>query len=291
MTDAINTDDLEVDEADETGPLATDTRDQPLRYSVLKAMKQSAAHARHQALRSFDGGSLALRLGSGCHAMTFGTPSVVQYNGKQRRGKEWEAFKAEQADPGAVILNAKEYAKAKGMADSIAANEVARRVLFAPNVIREQRIDWEWNGRKWRSTPDAQMFRVLAELKTTRSSDPAVFWRDALRMSYHVQLAIYRRAIEQTTGVRPQSVYLFAVESIPPYVVTPFKLSERSLEHGDMLSKRWHEQFLKCEATGKWPGYTDGVEELDVYEIEDESAMEVERAMANDDGHRASVAW
>lgn len=289
MTDAIDTDDLEVDEAEETGPLATDTRDQPLRYSVLKAMKQSPRHALHQALRQSDGPSLALRLGSGCHGMTFGTPEVVQYNGKQRRGKDWEAF--QEAHPGAVILNAKEYAKAKGMADSIAANEVARRVLFAPNVIREQRIDWEWNGRKWRSTPDAQMFRVLAELKTTRCADPAVFWRDALRLSYHCQLALYRRAIEQTTSVRPQSVYLFAVESVAPYVVTPFKLSERSLEHGDMLAKRWHEQFLKCEATGKWPGYTDGVEELDVYEIEDESAMEVERAMANDDGRRASVSW
>ena len=289
MIDAIDTDDLDESDLDESPPAVTDTRDQPLRHSVLKAIKQSPAHARHQALRSFDGGSLALRLGSGCHAMTFGTPEVVQYNGKQRRGKDWDAFQADH--PGAVILNAKEYAKAKGMADSIASNEVARRVLFAPNAIREQRIDWEWNGRKWRSTPDAQMFRVLAELKTTRCSDPAVFWRDALRMSYHVQLAIYRRAIEQTTGVRPRDVYLFAVESVPPYVVTPFELSERSLEHGDMLAKRWHEQFLQCEATGKWPGYTDGIEELDVYEIEDETAIEVERAMANDDGRRAAVSF
>lgn len=279
-------DDIETD-LDDSAPVASDTRDQPLRYSVLKLMKQSAAHARAAALRQSDGPSLALRLGSGAHALTFGTPEVVVFDGKQRRGKDWDAFQA--AHPGAVILSAKEYTKAKGMADSIAANEVARRVLFAPNVIREQRIDWTWNGRAWRSTPDAQMFRVLAELKTTRCSDPAVFWRDALRLSYHVQLAIYRRAIHQVTGVKPQTVYLFAVESVPPYVVTPFKLTERSLEHGDMLAERWHEQFLKCEASGQWPGYTTGVEELDVYDPEDEHDAQVARAMAGDDGVRANV--
>jgi hypothetical protein len=102
-------------------------------------------------------------------------------------------------------------------------------------------------------------------------------------------LAIYRRAIEQTTGVKPREVYLFAVESTPPYVVTPFMLSERALEHGDMLAQRWHEQFLQCEASGEWPGYTTGIEELDIYDPEDEAEAESARAMADDDGLRVAV--
>lgn len=289
MIDVDDTAPDDLDAHDESAPVATDTRSMPLRYSVLKLMGKSAAHARDAALRESDGPSLALRLGSGTHALTFGTPEVVVYEGKQRRGKEWDAFAAEHS--GKVILNAKEYARAKGMADAIAANDVARRVLFAPKVIREERIDWTWNGRAWRSTPDARDFRVLAELKTTRCADPAVFWRDALKMGYHVQLAIYRRAIEQTTGVRPERVYLFAVESVRPYVVTPFLLTERSLEHGDRLAKEWHERFLACEARNEWPGYTSGVTELDVYDPEAEAEMEVARAMADDDGTRASVAF
>lgn len=285
------TDESEPDETeslDDSEPVVSDTRSQPLRYSVLKAMKESPAHAHALALRQSGGPSLALRLGSGGHGLTFGTPAVVVYEGKQRRGKDWEAFKAAQ-DPDAVILNAKEYRHAKGMADSIKANDVARRVLLDPTIIREERIDWTWAGRAWRSTPDARGFRVLAELKTTRCADPEFFWRDALRMSYHVQLAIYRRAIEQTTGVKPREVYLFAVESKPPYVVTPFMLTERSLEHGDRLACEWHERFLKCEAENKWPPYTTGVEELDIYDPEDEATLEVERAMANDTGERVEV--
>lgn len=286
MTDLDVTDETETDDV---APVATSTLDQPLRYSVLKCIKQSPAHARAAALRSGDGQTLSMRLGSGTHSLTFEDRPVVVYTGKQRRGKEWDEFAA--ANASAVILNIKEHAHAKGMADSIRSNPVAQRVLFDPKAIREERIDWEWNGRAWRSTPDMRSFRVLAELKTTRCADPAEFWRDALRMSYHVQLAIYRRAIEQVTGVRPREVYLFAVESAPPYVVTPFLLSERSLEHGDRLAKEWHERFLTCEATNDWPGYTRGIEELDVYDPEDELQVEVERAMAGDDGVRAEVSW
>jgi hypothetical protein len=283
------TDDLDIDEPDDSAPVAASTTDQPLRYSVLKLMGKSPAHARDAMLRQGDGATLALRLGSGCHALTFEDRPVVVYPGKQRRGKEWDEFAA--ANASAVILNAKEYAQAKGMSDAIRSHPVASRVLLRPEVVREKRIDWEWNGRTWRSTPDAMDFRTLAELKTTRCADPAVFWRDALRMSYHVQLAIYRRAIEQATGIKPREVYLFAVESVRPYVVTPFQFTERSLEHGDRLAKEWHERFLTCEATNHWPGYTTGIEDLDVYDINDELDVEVERAMANDDGQRAAVGF
>jgi hypothetical protein len=314
-------------------PVADDTRSQPLRYSVLKLMKQSAQHAKHAMLRGGGEQTLARRLGSGAHALLLGGgevrvsngltsdnvkacidairagEDVRRYPGAVRRGKEWDKFLA--ANDGAVIATQKDYEQARSIVDleasgtvlvskeqfdrahaivkSIKENEVAARVLLSPAAAREKRIDWTWNGRAWRSTPDAFEFRTLAELKTTRCADPAVFWRDALRLGYHVQLALYRRAIEQTTGVRPRDVYLFAVESAPPYVVTPFKLTERSLEHGDMLARRWHEQFLQCEATGKWPGYTTGVEDLDIYDPEDEAEAEVARAMANDDGTRAHV--
>lgn len=333
MTDLDPTDLDSLDESDDLAPVASDTRSQPLRYSVIKLMSQSPAHARHAMLRGGGEQTLARRLGSAAHAMLLGGAEVRissglasdnvkaccdairagedvrQYPGAVRRGKEWDKFAA--ANQGATIVLAKDYAQAKSIVDleasgvvlvskeqydraaamteAIKANPIASRVLFAPKTIRETRIDWTWNGRAWRSTPDAFEFRTLAELKTTRCADPEVFWRDALRMGYHVQAALYKRAIFETTGVKIRDAYLFAVESVPPFVVTPFRFSERSLEHGDMLAKRWHEQFLQCEASGEWPGYTRDVEELDVYDAEEESALEVERAMANDDGERVAV--
>ncbi len=326
----IDEDDLERGEWVEPLP---NTLSQPLRYSVLKLMDKSPAHARHAMLRSGSEQSLAMRLGSGAHALLLGGgevrissglssegvsacikairagEDVRQYPGAVRRGKEWDKFSAtnegativlqkdyeqaksivDQEAAGVVLVSKEQHDRAHAIANAIKANEVAQRVLFAPKAECEKRIDWTWNGRAWRSTPDARMFRVLAELKTTRCAQPDVFRWDVQRMGYHAQLAIYRHAIEQAEGWKPRDVYLFAVETTPPYVVVPYKLSERSLEHGWRKAQEWHARWLECEAKGEWPGYTTGVEELDVFDPDEEAAMEVERAMAGDDGTRASV--
>jgi hypothetical protein len=329
------TDDLDLTESDDAPPIATDTRSQPLRYSVLKLMSQSPAHARHAMLRGGGEQTLARRLGSGTHALLLGGATVQVssglasdnvtagvkaindaaevrvFDGKVRNGNKWKAFLAENDGhvillqheheqalriaelerSGVVLVSAEQYERANRMADAIRSHPIASRVLFEKGTTYEQRIDWTWNGRAWRSTPDAFQFRTLSEIKTTRCADPTRFHWDALKMAYNVQAGIYRRAIYETTGVKIRDAYLFAVESIPPYVVTPFRFSERSLEHGDMLAQRWHERFLECEASGVWPGYVDGIAELDVFDQEDETMLEVERAMRDDDGRRASVAF
>ncbi len=334
MIDLIEPDADDPDFVDTT-PVADDTRSQPLRYSVLKLMGQSAQHARHAMLRGGGEQTLARRLGSGTHALLLGGATVQVssgltsahvaegvkaindnvevrvFDGAVRNGAKWKAFLAENDGhvillqreheqalriaelerSGVVLVSAEQYERANRMADSIRANPVCQRVLFAKGTTYEKRIDWKWNGRTWRSTPDAYEFRTLSELKTTRCADPKRFHWDALRMGYHVQAAIYRRAIFETTGVKIRDAYLFAVESVPPYVVTPFLFSERSMDHGDMLARRWHDEFLECERTGEWPGYSKGVEELDVYDADDEMTMEVERVMANDSGERAAVSF
>jgi hypothetical protein len=324
----------ESDLPDSPAPLITDTRSIPQRYSALKHMGQSPAHARHALLRGGGEQTLARRLGSGTHALLLGGKVQVSsglasdnvaagvkaiiagaeirvYPGAVRNGNKWRDFArdndghvillereheqalkiAELERSGVCLVSAEQYERANMMADSIRACDVAVRVLLAPEVIREERIDWTWNGRSWRSTPDARGFRFVGELKTTRCADPEVFWRDALRMGYHVQAATYVRAINAHTGIKPREAFLFAVESVPPYVVTPFEFTQRSLEHGDRLLCEWHERFLQCEAKNEWPGYVTSVAELDVYDPAAESEVEVERAMANDDGQRAEVSW
>lgn len=263
------------------------------------------------------GGTVKVSSGLASEHVTAGVKAINAgvevrvYDGPVRRGAKWDAFAkdndghiiltsrehdqaqriAEDERNGVCLVSAEQYERAHMMADSIRSNEVAARVLLAPEVIREERIDWTWSGRAWRSTPDARGFRFVGELKTTRCADPEVFWRDALRMGYHVQAACYVRAIHAHTGVRPREHFLFAVESVPPYVVTPFEFTQRSLDHGDRLACEWHERFLECEASGNWPGYVTGLAELDVFDPSVESEMEVERAMAADDGTRATVSF
>jgi hypothetical protein len=255
-----------------------------LRFTHLKHFAMSPEHARNAMVRNYDDSSLAKRIGSGVHALTFGTPKVAVY-AKRRAGKEWDAFAKDHA--GQCILNEKENARAVAIAASIRRNKVAERVLFSEGTILEQRIDWEWKGRRCRSTPDARNFRTLVELKSCRTADPAWFHRDAIRMAYHASLAWYRRAIKTTTGVDPREVYIIAVEQTAPYVVTPFKLTERALEAGDRLVKTWFDRLLTCEKTQHWPPYTQGIEDFDVIDPD----VEVELAMRDDDGARVDPSF
>ena len=71
----------------------------PVRWSWLSRFAQSAAHARHAALYGKDP-TPAMKLGTATHAAVFEPHRLVEYTGKVRRGKEWEAFQAAQApDP------------------------------------------------------------------------------------------------------------------------------------------------------------------------------------------------
>jgi hypothetical protein len=263
------------------------------------------------------GGTVKVSSGLASEHVTAGVKAINAgiepriYKGAVRRGKEWDKFLkendghiiltereheqaqriAEDERNGVCLVSAEQYERANMMADSIRACEPAARILLAPDAIREERIDWVWGNRKWRSTPDARGFRVLAELKTTRCADPEVFHWDALRMGYAIQMAVYQRAIKELTGIKPRDVFLFAVESVAPYVVTPFELTPRALEHGDRTACEWHERYLECEARGDWPGYVTGLAPLDCFNPEDEATMEVERAMANDDGVRREVSF
>lgn len=243
-------------------------RSQRLRFHHLKAMGQSPAHC----LESFQDDkpdSLAMRIGSGAHALLLGKPLVTfdqpAKKGKgraPRNGAAWQEFQAQHR--GCVILTPKERQRADSIATAIESHEVARRLLLSDNVIREQTIEWDWMGRRCQSTPDARSAYSLVDLKTTRCAEPGRFTWEALKRAYHAQLAYYRMAIESAVGVAPPDLHLVAVESIKPHAVTVLKLTRRAVERGEAMCRGWMERFLVCEASNQWPGYAEDMVEMDV---------------------------
>ena len=269
--------------ADLAASLATppDTRDIELRHSHLKQMARSAAHCRHAMISGYDDPTLSKRLGSGVHSLVLGGAPVVLYPGKQRRGKEYDAFAAE--NPGAIIYTRAEYDRAHRIADAIRTDRLASQVIYAPGSIYEQTIRWEWLGRKRRTTPDVRTFSHLAELKTTRNASPEKFKWDVLRMGYHAQLADQALAIETDMGRAPKDVYVVAIETIPPFVPCVYRLTPNDLEMGARLNAAWMSKFQVCEATGIWPGYAEVIQDLDL-PCGDEDAV----VFADDDGEEVA---
>lgn len=238
-----------------------DPRTVPVRFSWIKNFSLSAAHA-FQAVQDLDlfPSTLATRIGSGTHAMTFGQP-VYRYV-PRRSGKAWDLFKADKGS--APILSAKEWEQSELISAAIKSNDLASQLLFGPGVIVEQPLDWTIDGRACRGTPDARGPYTLTDLKTCKTSQPERFVRDATWRAYHAQLAWYRRGIELATGKRPEECYIVAVESRAPYAVTVLRLTERALDYGDRLWRIWWEQLRVCEESGVWPAYSESITDFDV---------------------------
>lgn len=255
-----------------------DPRTVPVRFSALKKFALSPLHYLSAIREPDDSDNLARRIGRGAHALMFGQPVVV-YTGKFRNGKQWDAFKAEH-DGKAEILNQREMDQARRMVDALNDNALSRELLLN-GATCEQRIDWRYLGRQCRSTPDAYKRDVVTDLKSTRVMPPGRFVSAATKMAYHAQVAFYSEALRTAGLANPSAAFIVAVESVPPYSVTNFEVTQRALEMGARTYRLWFEQLLACEASDSWPGYAEGAIPFDVPDDEDD--FDIDDAAGPDD--------
>lgn len=190
-----------------------------------------------------------MKRGSAVDALIFGHKKVIGYPGKQRRGKDWDTFQAE--NQGCEILTASEYDKARRMADA-----VMGCVLAAPYMkgATQETIRFRWMGLDCRSTPDVKGDGFLTELKTSASSEPVKFTYHALRMAYHAQMRMQQIACGDK---RP--CFIVCVESDAPYPVTVLEIDPKTLELGERLLVTWAERLKNCELSGHFPPYCQDV--------------------------------
>lgn len=250
---------------------------EPLRFWNLSRMAKSPMHYEH-ALTAEDDPTYAMERGSSVHAIVFGTQRVLAYPGKTRAGKEWEAFKAANAD--ALILTRNEYEKSCSMAEAVWNHAEAMELLTG---ITEKTLHFEFMGRPARATPDCRAQDRVTELKTTMNTEPEKLMRHCQRMHYHAQLAWYRDAVLLSGEGQPRDAYIVAVESSAPHPVTVLRLTERTLDQGARAVRLWFERLRACEESNFWPPYVQSIVDWDIEE-------ELELEFADDDEPAAGAA-
>lgn len=247
-----------------------------VRASLLKQFARSPAHAKH----FIDGGqtdeTLSMRLGTGGHALLFGTPEVVVYRGGEfqpegakkpktytsvRSGAMWEDFEAKHS--GKVILNETEHAKATAMANAIRCHPDADRLLFSPGTVHEQLVEWIYGGRRCTGRLDSLGLAAIADLKCVQDASPLRLPWQARRMGWAAQLAWYSDGVE-LADMEPRPSYLIAVENSPPYNVQVYEMTAEDIDFGRHQYETWFTKLLECEAADTWPGYADGILPLNV---------------------------
>lgn len=243
--------------------MTLDPRTVPVRFSTLKKLAQSPAHYRDALEPHDDGDSLALRLGSGVHALLLGGAEVVVWTGKVRTGKAWDEF--QEIHAGKIILNQRESDEARGIADAVFAHADAYRILTDGTKL-EERITAELDGRAIVGRPDAYGPCHVVDLKTSRNSAPAKFLRDAQWRGYHAQLAWYGDLLGLAGKARVTDHFIVAVETSRPYCVVVYQAAPHAIDLGRRQYRLWWEQLRACEDSDAWPGYATGVVPWDVAE-------------------------
>jgi len=231
-----------------------------VRATLLKLLSRSPAHAKAFIDGGFHEESLSMRLGSGGHALLFGTPPVVTFPGV-RRGKAWDEF--EKANEGAVILNEREHAIATGIANAVRCHPDADRLLFEPGTQHEVLVEWLLGGRRCTARVDSLGLRYLSDLKCVQDASPQRFPWQARRMLWCLQMAWYVDGCE-LAGIGPREPYLIAVENAAPHNVQVYRLTDEDLDFGRAQYDAAFDRLMDCEATGAWPGYADGILPLNV---------------------------
>jgi hypothetical protein len=117
----------------------------------------------------------------------------------------------------------------------------------------------------------------IFDLKSARSAHPKACSNHSFEYGYDIQQAAYRSALTQLYpqhAGREQFYFLFA-ELEPPYAVTTCAPAGSLRELGERRWRRAVNLWARCLKEKKWPGYAEGVVQLEAprYALADEEEL------------------
>jgi len=238
--------------------------------SSLKDLARSPLHYRH-AKDNQKPTTAAMSLGTAAHCATLEperfAEAFITWTGGIRRGKEWDAFKADAEAAQRLVLTEDERDTAQAIAEAVRACPEA--MVYLRHGHAEVSMAWHHDepvmllkGRvDWLTVVDG--CDVLVGLKTTRDLRPRKFAAQAADLCYHWQWSFYADGFERITGRTPLMVEI-VVESAAPHAVAVYRIPEHVLERGRQEYREALEQLARCEARGVWPGPVVGEVEFDL---------------------------
>ena len=172
------------------------------------------------------------------------------------KAAEWNGLFEDQT--GKHMVTPEEITQIATMAESVAANRNARRLLEGGQA--ESSVYWKdsESGLNFRCRPDYQN-DFCSDLKSTRSADPRLFGNAIHEMGYHISAAMYADGLLQVTGeVHP---FLFiAIEKTPPFLCAVYKMDEQATQLGNDLYHHYARKMAQCIYEDRWPGFEDNLD-------------------------------
>jgi len=182
-------------------------------------------------------------------------------NMRPRNGKDWDAFKAANADK--MIVTADQRDEMVGMA--VGARKNVPIMKYA-NAKGQTEVSMVWrdkqNGRLWKGRIDKLLLNhTICDLKTTRDCHRRKFETQSYALGYHIKMSIYWSGYLTLTGhmAHPK---LLAIDSKAPYESAVYRVTSDVLLQGADERDELLAMLDKCEETNTWPAELD--EETDL---------------------------
>lgn len=230
-------------------------------WSLLKELKRSPKHYQYRKANHRED-SVMFAKGRAFHTAVlephrFDLEYAV-FSGARRAGKEWDAFEA--ANAGKTILRADEAENCKRMAEAVRAHVVAGGYLAAG--MAEQTIEWvdKRTGIKCKARPD-WICDAAVDLKSSKEAQQVAFGRTAANLSYHCQLAFYRRGILATTGRELPMVFIVC-EHEAPHDVAVYRVGAAIADQADAMIDSLLAHLRLCLDADRWPGAHEDEQDL-----------------------------
>ncbi len=185
-----------------------------------------------------------------------------------RRTKEGKASYAAfcELNAGKTSIKSDDWAACQAMRDAVMAHPMARLLLEEQTGVE---VSGAWRcpdtgvACKLRADALCATDSVAVDLKTTTDASPAAFERAIFQYGYWRQAAHYVHGLA-ALGCVVDSFVIVAVEKDPPHAVGVYRVLDDVLAMGHDDAVRQLEKYKRCEASGCWPAYGDGIKDIGI---------------------------
>lgn len=218
-----------------------------------------------------------MELGTAAHKLVLGVGQEiheVKFDNYQKNDAKKDRDEARAA--GKLPLLTHQLATVNAMAAKLREHEWASKLLGQAGRS-EMSAFWQdpdtnlWWRCRWDKMPEPDPARrpILADYKTTDKGGaaPAKFSKAMADFRYYMQASVYTAGYNTVFGARiggPAAFVLIAQERVAPYRVACYELYPDALRKGREDAARAMAIYAECTQTGEWPGYSPGIELLDL---------------------------
>ena len=179
------------------------------------------------------------------------------FDRRTKVGKEL-AVEFERQSAGKIVLSPDDAAQVKRMANAVRTHPAAKFLLDLPGR-REASYTWTdaATGLACKTRPDwhSDDRRIVVDVKTTIDASRVEFAKSMANFDYHVQAAWNQTALDA------EQFITIAVEKARPFAVAVYPVSGAVIAAGQRRIDAAMTLLAECQASGKWPGYGDLLQE------------------------------